>query len=425
VNESLISNSVFFDEEYYLGQLKEPLPAGMSPAKHYLEKGWRHGLDPGPLFSTARYLWRNEDVREAGLNPLLHYVTHGLAEGRRAWSSPEVMRWQLPWLRHPELALAETEKSKALWPRLSKGDKVVVYSHSRGHFVFLQFQKMIVQSLKAIGVDAVPADENSRMPASTPALSMVIAPHDFFYLEGSPDPADRRFSDAILVNTEQMPSRWFARILALLMRAPMVLDMNVQTAASLCRLGVNARFLPLGHVAQNEIFQSEVLENPRDMDLLWIGSNSKRRQIWAHQHQDIFRRHKSFVRLVSVVGALSAENPAAISPVQYAKLARRSKIQINIHHFNMPYFEWQRIVHYGLLQGNCVVTEVSPKVPGLRPGVDYLEAKKEEIPLLLDWLLRSPDGKMKLEEVRRAGYRNAIEIYDLARTLENLFAVKG
>src|SRR5690606_20716967 len=102
---------------------------------------------------------------------------------------PEVMRWQLPWLRHPELALAETEKSKALWPKLSRGDKVVVYSHSRGHFVVLQFRQMIVQSLKAIGVDAVPADESSPMLASTPALSMVIAPHDFFYLEGSPDSA--------------------------------------------------------------------------------------------------------------------------------------------------------------------------------------------------------------------------------------------
>lgn len=425
MDESLVAQSVFFDSAYYCAQLPSALPSGLTPAAHYLNHGWRQGFDPGPLFSTLRYLWRNEDVRHAGMNPLLHYVRHGLAEGRRAWSSPEVMRWQRPWLDHPDLALEETEKTAGEWPRLARGDRVLICCHSQGHFVFRQFQEMLVQAFESIGIEAIAADESFPATSAIPAQVLVLAPHDFFCLPGAPDVADPRFAEAILINTEQMPSRWFARILRLLFKAPYVLDMNVQTAASLCRLGIRARFLPLGHVPVNEIFQDESSAQDRDIDLLWIGSNSKRRQDWLGQHQAALRRHQAFVRLVGVVGALSAGNPSAISPMQYARLARRAKIQLNIHHFNMPYFEWQRIVHYGLMQGNCVVTEASPRVPGLSPGVHYLEADKDKIPSLVDWLLGSVDGQAKLQEVRLAGQKAALEKFDLGRTLCGLFRVAG
>lgn len=425
MSESLIAQSVFFDDAYYRAQLRSDLPAGMTPAGHYLHHGWRQGMDPGPLFSTSRYLWRNQDVRDAGLNPLEHYLRHGLNEGRRAWSSPEVMRWQQPWFNDSELALAETEKTKDEWPKLNIGDKVIIYCHSQGHFVFRQFQEMLVQAFADIGIEAIAADENWLAPYPNSALTFVLAPHDFFYLSGAPDIADPRFTDAILINSEQMPSRWFAQILKLLFKAPYVLDMSVQTAASLCRLGIDARFLPIGHTPKNEIFREKSLEENRDIDLLWVGSNSKRRQTWLHQHQNTLRRYKSFVRLVGVVGALNATNPAAISPIQYTTLARRSKIQLNIHHFNMPYFEWQRIIHYGLMQGTCIVTETSPRVPGLKPGSDYFQANMNEIPSLIEWLLGSAEGQSKMNEVRLAGQKSALDEYNLGRTLCELFRVKS
>jgi hypothetical protein len=274
-------------------------------------------------------------------------------------------------------------------------------------------------------VTAIAADKTLPAKKTGAALSRVLAPHDFFHLKGAPDISDPRFSHALLINTEQMPSRWFAQILKLLFKAPFVLDMNVQTAASLCQLGINARFLPLGHTPKNAIFQANLTEHARDIDLLWIGSNSKRRPGWAEQPQDSVRRHRIFVRLIGVVGALSDTHPLAISPMQYALLARRAKIQLNIHHFNMPYFEWQRIVHNGLLQGNCVLTETSPRAPGLQPGIDYLESSKEDIPSMLDWLLASSEGQRKREEVRHAGRDHAMKNFHLGRNLAALFSIKG
>lgn len=421
-DETLIANSVFFDAAYYCRQLAEPLDADTTPAAHYLTRGWRQGLDPGPIFSTRCYFWRNPDVEKAGVNPLLHYLQFGLAEGRRAWSSAEVMRWQQPWFANPQRAINETELNKGPWPQLNPGDVVVIYAHSQGHFVFRQFQTMLVQAFQAIGIKALAADEMTPTQLIKPVLALVIAPHDFFFLTGAPEITDPRFSRAILINTEQMPSRWFAQIMPLLFKATHVLDMNLQTVASLCRLGINSRFLPLGFVPENEIFKKASVEQEKDIDLLWIGSNSKRRYDWFGQHQPSLSRHKLFVRLVGVVGALNENNPDAISPLQYAALARRTKIQLNIHHFNMPYFEWQRIMHYGLMQGNCVVTETSPRVPGLQPGVHYLEADKDRIPALVDWLLSSPEGQQKLAQVSKAGRETAINVYNLSQTLVSLFA---
>lgn len=422
--ELLIAKSVFFDEEYYRGQLAQPVALEINAAWHYLNQGWRQGLDPGPLFSTLRYLWRNEDVRRSGMNPLLHYLQYGLKEGRRAWSSPEVMRWQRPWFHDPQLALEETEKHLTAWPKLTRGDRIHVYAHSQGHFVFRQFQAMLVQAFKEVGINAIAVDEGFSGHQVGPALSIVLAPHDFFFLENAPEFTDTRFSEAVLVNTEQMPSRWFARILPLLFKAKCVLDMNVQTAASLCRLGINARFLPMGFVPENEIFEIPSEQQTRDVDVLWVGSNSKRRQDWVNQHQAMLNRYKLFIRLVGIVGTLEATHPDAVSPIQYARLARRTKIQLNIHHFNMPYFEWQRMMHYGLMQGNCVVTETSTKVPNLQSGVHYLEADKDKIPDLIDWLLGTGDGIQTLNQVRLAGQQAALKEYNLGKTLADLFGLQ-
>ncbi|MYZ48605.1 glycosyltransferase family 4 protein [Propylenella binzhouense] len=76
----------YFDDAFYRAQL----PPGEGPADawlHFLQDGWRKGLDPCAGFSTGRYLAGHPDVRRARINPLLHYILYGLAEGRATWPS--------------------------------------------------------------------------------------------------------------------------------------------------------------------------------------------------------------------------------------------------------------------------------------------------------------------------------------------------
>ncbi|QNE30878.1 glycosyltransferase [Sphingomonas sp. NBWT7] len=69
-----------FDEAFYRAQLINTIEG--DALDHYLQHGWRQGLNPSPSFDTAYYLKHNGDVAGSGLNPFLHFVRHGRAERR-------------------------------------------------------------------------------------------------------------------------------------------------------------------------------------------------------------------------------------------------------------------------------------------------------------------------------------------------------
>jgi hypothetical protein len=73
-----ISGSIFFDATFYARAYG--VADGVA---HYLTEGARLGYDPGPFFSTGRYLAMNPDVAESGVNPLAHYELYGRTEGRK------------------------------------------------------------------------------------------------------------------------------------------------------------------------------------------------------------------------------------------------------------------------------------------------------------------------------------------------------
>jgi hypothetical protein len=57
--------------------------AGVTPLEHYVEEGWREGLDPHPFFRTDWYFRLFRDVAARPQNPLVHYEKVGRSEGRR------------------------------------------------------------------------------------------------------------------------------------------------------------------------------------------------------------------------------------------------------------------------------------------------------------------------------------------------------
>jgi hypothetical protein len=78
----MIRESPFFDADWYRQRYADVAAAGIDPASHYLDNGWREGRDPCPSFSTSAYLRSNSDVARSGVNPLLHFIEFGYSEGR-------------------------------------------------------------------------------------------------------------------------------------------------------------------------------------------------------------------------------------------------------------------------------------------------------------------------------------------------------
>ena len=81
--KKIIRRVEFIDLGYYQAQVHDKRFADVLAAlEHYLEAGWRAGLDPHPSFSTRGYLHDNWDVAADGIDPLTHFVHHGRSEGR-------------------------------------------------------------------------------------------------------------------------------------------------------------------------------------------------------------------------------------------------------------------------------------------------------------------------------------------------------
>ena len=77
----VIRKSWFFDPEWYAAEYGRII-ADADPAAHYLTRGWKNNLHPGPYFDGAQYLARNPDVGRSLINPLLRYERSGRKEGR-------------------------------------------------------------------------------------------------------------------------------------------------------------------------------------------------------------------------------------------------------------------------------------------------------------------------------------------------------
>ncbi|MCD9154165.1 hypothetical protein [Aeromicrobium duanguangcaii] len=69
--------SSLFDGAWYLRAYPDVVSTGLSPALHYLRHGAAEGKDPGPEFSTKRYLAKHPLVAQRRANPLLNHLrTH-------------------------------------------------------------------------------------------------------------------------------------------------------------------------------------------------------------------------------------------------------------------------------------------------------------------------------------------------------------
>lgn len=113
------SNDLLYllEPKWYEQQTGKQWPDKNDAIKHYLNIGWKQGLDPHPIFSTSFYLTENTDVQTAEIPPLLHFVMHGHVEGR----SPHSM-FMTQWYRDKYMDLNDT-KVNPLIHYLTKGAK--------------------------------------------------------------------------------------------------------------------------------------------------------------------------------------------------------------------------------------------------------------------------------------------------------------
>jgi hypothetical protein len=98
-------------------------------------------------------------------------------------------------------------------------------------------------------------------------------------------------------------------------------------------------------------------------------------------------------------------------------IIQRSKILINIHQGDQPYFEWHRIVNQGIANRVLVVSESCTSGDLFVPGEDFISGELEEIVPFIEYYLNSNNYTEAQSIVDRA-YKKFKNKYPMRRLLD-------
>jgi hypothetical protein len=143
---------------------------------------------------------------------------------------------------------AARDKVDSAAPLRRRGTRIAVFCSSLGNFYMREIADMLAWGLQAEGIDTAQRDEMAS-PEEPFDLRIFVAPHEFFWLgEGREWTEVADAAGSVLYNVEQPQTPWFCRAFPLLLKAPLVLDINLQSAAILRRAGCKVvHFMP-GHL---------------------------------------------------------------------------------------------------------------------------------------------------------------------------------
>ncbi|MGC1305932.1 MAG: tetratricopeptide repeat protein [Phormidesmis sp.] len=430
-----------FDEQFYRDRHPEIAKTGANPLAHFHRFGHQAGHDPHPFFKTAFYQDAHPDVAAAGINPLEHYLAYGAKEGRVAFSAeqfshiidrptPPDADYLAP-LRVAEGAAEGAENTMPTQQRLG------IYCNSLGNYFITEIADFIAAAFSQAGHQVMRLSENDPPPDNLDG-HWVIAPHEFFYLGDGPQWAQRQqwLSQAIIVNVEQPQTTWFSKAFHFLRHTKIIFDINVKSAAIMQALKLPAYWLPLGYLPQyakaiaptqlpdlralkslspqvaQQLPEMDAPLGDRPIDLHFIGTLNPRREQFFATSAHWLSQYRCFLHIPPMGVPLIEGQDQALDTSAVVGLSRRSKILLNVHRDDLPYFEWHRIMFHGLWQSTLVVTEPCHDIPGLVAGEHFIECPLADMASKIEWLLSDAQGQAIAERIRRAGHLALKERFD-------------
>lgn len=386
----------------------------LSPSALWLEGRVRWRLARFSLFNRRQYRKQFPGL-VSRLLPLTHFLRRGMYRDT-AVATPEFFaatlgpRWQV--------TPPDTRQADPLAP---PRETIGVYASSLGNAFMAEIADDLAESLRAAGARVIRADEHAKRSAR-PEVTVFVAPHEFFTLGQGPRWARpgilRR---AVIYGTEQVHTPWFWRGLAYGLAARGVLDLSWHTANLLGEV-MPSLHQPPGLTVAPWTAPAEVLAHPLLRGAWWLGEGriDPRDDLDARPLDVVFfggdspRRDRFFARYAARFAAydcllyLRKRGRGPIHPhnvegnlAPCARLAcGRAKITLSIHREAFGYFEWHRLVRQAMASGSLAVTETGCPVPDFRAGEHYLCEDADHLPQLLDWLLRTPDGRAQAKRCR-------------------------
>ena len=264
---------------------------------------------------------------------------------------------------------------------------------------FRELAEALRAELEELGVGATIAEGDFPEPRRG-LVYVLLPPHEYAELREGDLPAEL-LGRTIFVCAEQPGSQWFGSNLGLTRLGGAIFDVNPASVRRMRELGIDAEHLPLGYTPQWDRFDPAA--DPKT-DVLFMGRVSRRRErTLAGWGPTLWRR-----RARLVISDNLEPNPQSsesfVAGEEKRRLLADSKLLLNVHGDEEPYFEWLRVLE-AIHCGAVVVSEWSTDYAPLVPGEHFLSARPESLRAVAEDLLS--------DEPRRRAMRAAA--YDLIR----------
>lgn len=279
---------------------------------------------------------------------------------------------------------------------------------------FAELADLIVDEVHRAGGVADVVDHPIR-PEPEDVL-VVLPTHEYAALEGSTWADDPLVTRRMIgITAEQPGSQFFATNVALGARLGAVFDFSQHAVGAYRRDGVPAQHLPFGWTPSWDRFSAEPAY---DRDLLFLGCVSGRReQALSQLTRPLWQREAMLVMSDNSAPNWQDVGSFVTRDIKKALLAG-SRVLLNLHQSNEPYFEWLRAVEAAHC-GAVILSEPSIHQEPFVSGRHLHVAPIPAMPAVLDALLDDPD---RLRSLRAAAYE-LVRARPFARGVERLLSV--
>jgi glycosyltransferase involved in cell wall biosynthesis len=264
---------------------------------------------------------------------------------------------------------------------------------------FKELADVLVAELDALDTDHRLLTEPHEITPDERDVFVLLPPHEWVTVEGDAWLHDDRLTGRTIgIGAEQPGSPFFERNATIGRQLGLLYDFSARAVTAFRADGVQADHLPFGYTALWDRFAPD--GNADGPEVLFMGNFKARRLDALARMAPTLGRHRTHL----VLGDNTAPNTASsrwfVAGEDKRRLLASTKVLLNIHQANEPYFEWLRYTE-AALAGAVMLTEPSTHSEPYRAGEHFVEAPLSLLPEALDDLL---DDDTTWRRIRRDAY---------------------
>jgi hypothetical protein len=269
---------------------------------------------------------------------------------------------------------------------------------------FVELAEALAYELHASGASASITFGDAPVPREG-LVHIFLPPHEYVALSGYRPPV-ALLRRSIVICTEQPGSDFFAKNVPLARDAGAVFDINARSARAYSSEGIRVSALEIGYTPLWDRFAiarelgseadgARVPAEERDIDILFLGRRTPRRDYALALYADVLERFRCHLALSDNSRPNEASAAAFVAGEAKRDLLARSKVLLNVHGEDEPYFEWLRIAE-AACAGCAIVSEHSSDVAPLECGRHLVTGKLETLGLFCAWLVDDADRRERM-----------------------------